>query len=1196
MPAAVSLSSQTGSSVELHKQSCLLSQSNMRRHLTQLLFLSSAVLLANPQPPCHGVVSFEKISRSEPNAESVLPDGVLLDEPGHAVTIDCLATCYRQAACFGTSVDYSSSRCSSFSSPPDAAADFLPSANHFFQKVCYRNISLPSCGPVTGRRIWTIDRILGARLDGFVSREFTTKHSLGCSKQCLLEKSFNCSSASYERVSGRCLLSKETRRTQPQAFRDAYLNGTWMYMENQCVQPGTVCDYDRRQNKAAQTVDLLSFADDVRHCEDLCRKESRFLCRSYSFANSRCSMSADDRTSSSVALPAAPGATYGELVCASDDCVHGHYFFEKVIGHALESAEEQVMQASVLDCELLCDKAGIRCKSAAVDYAKGLCLKLDRNSQGRSRELKRIVGKAYVEKVCLQMPVPRCSGSQGTVAFIRVPGIELASYAKHLQLVQSRQECQQKCVEESSFRCKSALYDEAAAVCKLSPDSIHSLPPSSQVSRSSDDRTSHMENTCNYDGSFAAACRTQKHAGRRLIYADSVTSGVQPASACEALCRQSPTCRSFGYGLTSHECSLSAVSSRIPDVQLTVPSTAHDYYEFECGDLTPTPLPMTGGTQSTDQAGTASVSGGDPPTSDSSFRTNMSTTLPDTVVTPQSQSPTTEPITVAFTVTDPPTVAPASVTATTRELVNPLTTPSPPSATATEPLSTLGSTDVASVATTVTTPTSVTEGPPSPTLFTLPSETTTETATTQTAVGTSQKPTTQTRTVAPSTEPQISGSSMPTRPSPSVAVTESTTVTSSAKVDQSTATLAMTTTTATTIKSGTSDSNPSSVSERQETAVSNTNTVPMTASASVQTASTTASTSSLSTSTNNVTPTDSAAHTSRQAPTDAPPTRVTASPSLVTTAPATKPATPTHPSGEARALACVDVFSPDSHVLPPSPCTGSTWVCPRNHVSTFERMPGFEPIGNYFFALLCGSDPNDPGIVQQCSLLCSERDKCVGFVLDYQTYLCYGLISDSSSQHLSLCMAEEKDFYKRICIPSSLSCGKLFTFDRILDQEVEFNSIIPRYTIPFISKDACKCLCLDEKKFTCRTMSYAVRGSVCRIYDQSRTSITLSFSRGSEVFDNACASDSGACSYIRPEMDVGPVSVIKSLSVRSLYECKWACDSTLAFNCRSFNFVDRIFTGATSNLCLLYSDNQMTARKGSLKRVPRSLFYQKVCT
>lgn len=282
--------------------------------------------------------------------------------------------------------------------------------------------------------------------------------------------------------------------------------------------------------------------------------------------------------------------------------------------------------------------------------------------------------------------------------------------------------------------------------------------------------------------------------------------------------------------------------------------------------------------------------------------------------------------------------------------------------------------------------------------------------------------------------------------------------------------------------------------------------------------------------------------------------------------------------------------------LPSSPRTEAKDFCPKHYVTTYERVPGFEPVGGYYFTLLCRSDPSDPGMVRQCSLLCSERDTCHGFVVDYQNHLCYGLIASSVIPHLSLCVSDTKDFYNRMCIPKSLSCDRIFSFDRVLDQTVDYHSVVPRYTIPFISKEACKCLCLEEKKFTCRSMSFEIRNSVCRIYDQSRSRISLTFSRGSEFFENTCASPATTCSYVRPETDIGPIAVIQSLSVRSLYECKWACDASRTFHCRSFNFVDRIFAGShSSNLCLLYSDNQMTARKGSLKLVPRSLYYQKVC-
>lgn len=276
---------------------------------------------------------------------------------------------------------------------------------------------------------------------------------------------------------------------------------------------------------------------------------------------------------------------------------------------------------------------------------------------------------------------------------------------------------------------------------------------------------------------------------------------------------------------------------------------------------------------------------------------------------------------------------------------------------------------------------------------------------------------------------------------------------------------------------------------------------------------------------------------------------------------------------------------------------GGDKFCRKDHETTYERIPGFEPMGKYYFLLLCGSSEHNPGIVGQCAQLCTQKDDCQGFVVDYEKHLCYGLISKILLPHLTLCVSQTKDFFNRICTPSYLSCSKIYSFERIVDQRV-VTPVVPRYTIPFISKEACKCLCLEEKKFTCRSVSYEFTNNICRIFEQDRStgSMTLDFAQGFEYIENVCGfRNSNNCRYSRPEIDMAPNSVMKSLPVRSIYECKHACDSTANFNCRSFNFVDQMALGKTSNLCLLNSDNSMTIRKDAFRALPRSLLYERHC-
>lgn len=317
-----------------------------------------------------------------------------------------------------------------------------------------------------------------------------------------------------------------------------------------------------------------------------------------------------------------------------------------------------------------------------------------------------------------------------------------------------------------------------------------------------------------------------------------------------------------------------------------------------------------------------------------------------------------------------------------------------------------------------------------------------------------------------------------------------------------------------------------------------------------------------------------------------------------------------------------DVFFPslasnrtESTVSPNN--SNDTSYCLSSEESTFERIPGFEPISpDYYFSPLCKSNSKEPGILKECSQLCSQRTHCRGFVMDYKNHLCYGLMSESPLRTLSLCISDEKDFYERICIPKVVTCGKLWTFERIVDQAVS-SSVLPRYTIPFITREACKCLCMQEKRFVCRSVTYEKRLSVCRIYDVSRESISsliglittaatgpshltqqqlLTFTTGLEYFENMCAVTLAApCAYMPPDHNVIPYSPIRSLEVSNVFDCRHTCDVVNDFNCRAFAFIDLIAKGSRNNQCLLFGDNSYTLKRGSLRYCQDAIMYQKHC-
>ena len=84
-------------------------------------------------------------------------------------------------------------------------------------------------------RGWAFERMIGSSIDGFDHKTIEGIDNRGeCGRLCLLEAEFDCRSAEYDFESKKCILSREDRRTQPEAFRT---NTPGIdYIENQCAK------------------------------------------------------------------------------------------------------------------------------------------------------------------------------------------------------------------------------------------------------------------------------------------------------------------------------------------------------------------------------------------------------------------------------------------------------------------------------------------------------------------------------------------------------------------------------------------------------------------------------------------------------------------------------------------------------------------------------------------------------------------------------------------------------------------------------------------------------------------------------------------------------------------------------------------------------------------------------------------------
>ena len=91
--------------------------------------------------------------------------------------------------------------------------------------------------------------MINGALDGYDHKRKDGVESRNeCARLCLLESEFQCRSAEYDSDAKLCILSREDRRTQPEAFRYNVIGVD--YIENQCA----------KRKKTVNTLNLSQWA------------------------------------------------------------------------------------------------------------------------------------------------------------------------------------------------------------------------------------------------------------------------------------------------------------------------------------------------------------------------------------------------------------------------------------------------------------------------------------------------------------------------------------------------------------------------------------------------------------------------------------------------------------------------------------------------------------------------------------------------------------------------------------------------------------------------------------------------------------------------------------------------------------------------------------------------------------------------
>ena len=223
------------------------SQLTISFHITRLLIMLPVLLsvitraLVTSDNCFGGVETFERLAVSDFAASTVLSVGVLLQQDNVALTRDCVNLCKQQQRCNLFSLDYRQFQCTAYAEGTRRHREHLQASksSNLFEKVCLKGISKQEFDHVCGNeRLWAFERVQDTFLDGFVDKELSNMIDREeCAKACLTESAFICRSADFDEVRRICRLSKENRRTQPQAFvhvKDSQRD----YLENQCAPSG----------------------------------------------------------------------------------------------------------------------------------------------------------------------------------------------------------------------------------------------------------------------------------------------------------------------------------------------------------------------------------------------------------------------------------------------------------------------------------------------------------------------------------------------------------------------------------------------------------------------------------------------------------------------------------------------------------------------------------------------------------------------------------------------------------------------------------------------------------------------------------------------------------------------------------------------------------------------------------------------
>ncbi|XP_022649939.1 uncharacterized protein LOC111245612 [Varroa destructor] len=231
--------------------------------------------------------------------------------------------------------------------------------------------------------------------------------------------------------------------------------------------------------------------------------------------------------------------------------------FEKIVGYKpshsrlapMYGLSEDNNSGTTADCIKRCQQSN-ECMGVMVNYDRNICFAASFVSANRREKLLPASDRAnYFEKMCVRGPV-----CERAFVMERVVGKELSGFDNRvLGGVQYRKHCEELCLHEQAFPCRSGEYDASIQECRLSTEDRRSQPssfrPAGNVEYFENQCVSHGPNGCDYE----------QRKDVDIFRADQVRAAFS-SEQCRSLCDDCKEflCRSFSFFPPAALCALSS--------------------------------------------------------------------------------------------------------------------------------------------------------------------------------------------------------------------------------------------------------------------------------------------------------------------------------------------------------------------------------------------------------------------------------------------------------------------------------------------------------------------------------------------------------------------------------------------------------------------------------------------------------------